>query len=154
MLLPDPRNLPRYSSPPLPATIYFHSWYTIHICTRDFNMTLWYPLNRLADACFPAAGIVACTLFGAYTFLDILCIQRAPRLAFNFNYWQGQQFARTWKAFGSMAGKKLRPMVGPLASTADKVVVDIGSVVHSPFEVPVTPCRERLISCHAQTWQR
>jgi len=74
-------------------------------------------------------GVLVCVVLGTYTFLDILIAQRAPHLAFNFEYWKDQQFTRVWQAFGAMAGKKVLPLVTPLASIADKVVLDIGWVV-------------------------
>lgn len=87
---------------------------------------LVYPINRLADACYVGIGIAMCLVLGAYTFLDILVVQRAPHLAFNFNYWKNQQFTRVWKAFGATASRKAQPLLIPLASIADKVVLDIG----------------------------
>lgn len=97
-------------------------------------MNLGYPLKPLADAGFLAVAVIVGIIFGVYTFLHILLVQRCPRLAFDFNYWQSQHFARLWKTFGPMAGKNVRLVVATLASVADKVVLDIGQV--SSYSIP------------------
>lgn len=117
-------------------------------------MALPYPINRVADASVVVMMLAVSVVFGAYTFLDILCIQRAPRLAFNFDYWQGQQFARLWKAFGGLAGKKVKPIVSSLASVASKVVLDIGSVVYISFAVSCYSMSQTTdTSGTAQAWK-
>ncbi|KAJ5244813.1 hypothetical protein N7489_004909 [Penicillium chrysogenum] len=65
-------------------------------------------------------------VFGAYNFLEVVVIERSPRLAFNFKHWHSQQFTRLWKTFGPLAFKALRPSVSPLAAVANGVVLDIG----------------------------
>lgn len=90
---------------------------------------LVYPLNRIVDLFVPAFMVLTGIVFGAYNFLEILAIERRPRLAFDFEHWHSQQFTRLWKTFGPLAAKALRPTVSPLAAVANGVVLDIGYVI-------------------------
>jgi hypothetical protein len=93
-------------------------------------MCLFYPLNRIIDIFVPFLMVLTGIIFGAYNFLEILVIERRPRLAFNFKHWHSQQFTRLWKAFGPLAFKALRPSISPLAAVANGVVLDIGYVIY------------------------
>ncbi|OQE83760.1 hypothetical protein PENNAL_c0030G03371 [Penicillium nalgiovense] len=89
-------------------------------------MCLVYPLNRIIDIFVPFLMVLTGIVFGAYNLLEVLVIERRPRLAFNFRHWHSQQFTRLWKTFGPLAFKALRPSVSPLAAVANGVVLDIG----------------------------
>ena len=91
-------------------------------------MCLIYPLNRIIDIFVPSLMVLTGIVFGAYNFLEVLVIERRPRLAFNFKHWHSQQFTRLWKTFGPLAFKALRPSISPLAAVANGVVLDIGYV--------------------------
>lgn len=110
----------------LPTLFHAHPLILTLTPKHEPEMTLGAPFNRIADVCFPALMVTAGVACGSYTFLHILFVQRAPRLAFNFNYWSEQQFTRLWKVFAPIADKKMKALVSPLASAADKVVLDIG----------------------------
>ena len=74
----------------------------------------------------PLAFIISGALFGAYTFVHILFVERAPRLAFDFQHWNDKHLARAWNFIGPILAKKDARVVPRVAAQAYGVVVDIG----------------------------
>jgi hypothetical protein len=91
-------------------------------------MALPYPLNRMFDALIPLIFLIVGTVFGTYTFLHLLLIERQPSLVFDFSQWRDQSFTRLWTAFGPIAAKGDIGTVPHVVGVAQGVVVDLGYV--------------------------
>ena len=85
-----------------------------------------YPLTRLVDLLMPLLYILTGFGFGSYTFLHLLLIERKPSRAFNFSYWQDQNFARLWKWIGPIVAVGDIKTVPAVVGTAEGVVLDVG----------------------------
>ena len=82
--------------------------------------------RRALDHVLPLAFIISGALFGAYTFVHILLVERTPRLAFDFQHWNDKHLARSWGFLGPILAKMDSRVVPRVAAQAYGVVIDIG----------------------------
>ncbi|KAM5360901.1 hypothetical protein ACJA88_014667 [Fusarium oxysporum] len=89
-------------------------------------MPLPYIFRRAIDPFLPPAVMVLGALFGIYTSLHILLVERKPRLAFNLRHWSDANSARLLRCLGPISYKEGLPVVPSIVGQANRVVVDVG----------------------------
>ncbi|KAI8710470.1 hypothetical protein NCS52_01564000 [Fusarium sp. LHS14.1] len=89
-------------------------------------MPLPYIFRRAVDPLLALAVIVLGALFGVYTSLHVLLVERKPSLAFNLRHWSDANSARLLRYLGPISYKEGLPVVPSIVEQANRVVVDVG----------------------------